>query len=105
MVASSGAGCAVSPLASGLDVGLRVDSGLGVGDIFGDGITTDAWGIVCCGARVELIGSFGRLVKNNAMNVARVAAPIMLIANQISPVRCGCWYLRRGEALAEEVSI
>lgn len=41
-------------------------------------------GTSCCGATVELIGSYGRLVKNKAMNVASAAAAITLTATNPS---------------------
>jgi hypothetical protein len=57
------------------------------GEGFGEGCNrTGPWGTLACGRTVEFIGSYGLLVKNRAMNVAKAAAAITLIATRPSPL-------------------
>ena len=51
---------------------------------FGVGVKLAPAGTVCCGCRVALIGSYGRLVINRAPNVANAAAAITMMAAQTS---------------------
>src|SRR5438105_3798329 len=84
MPASSGT---VSPPGSVAAAGVAVGFAEGCADDvgFGDDCSmSEDCGTSVRGATVEFIGSYGRLVRNSAMNVANAAAPITLAATKPS---------------------
>src|SRR5574341_499471 len=91
MAASSGGAEAVSPAAStGADGVGCVAAAVGLGEAVGDACSaTPPAGTVDCGLNVELIGSYGRLVRNNARKVASAAAAMTLSATTPSRERGG----------------
>src|SRR6185436_14007727 len=83
IVASSGGGAFASPPAGdSLAAAPGVPAAVGETEAFGEGDARDKGpsGIVCCASKVEVIGSYGRLVRKSAAKVPRAAATITLMA-------------------------